>query len=245
MRVPMFVILGLAVCGAATTAAAQTVPICVKPWAIPDKWIDMHDEPKDAGWDPDDTFETVDSRGAALSDPDVYVEPGDPASTGFTVQRDHGLRLTLKIGDPKDRMRRGWFLAVDIGLVSGGASAYRTAIATCQEPRLFLLGDRLQPLTGALHGPTIQGVADLINQDPTAVWDYATQTVVNSCAPSLACGAVSPRIVAITAFNPAIFESSLINGGQPELVVTNFIGVFIDGIADGKVTGYLTSLPGR
>jgi hypothetical protein len=35
----------------------------------------------------------------------------------------------------------------------------------------------------------------------------------------------------------------MIHGGQPELVVTNVIGVFIDGIVGGQVTGYLTTLP--
>jgi hypothetical protein len=35
----------------------------------------------------------------------------------------------------------------------------------------------------------------------------------------------------------------LSNAGQPRLVVTNLIGVFIDGVIGGKVVGYLTALP--
>jgi len=48
--------------------------------------------------------------------------------------------------------------------------------------------------------------------------------------------------VAIAVFDPALFEWSLINSGQPSLVVTNFVGVFIDGVVGGKVTGYITTL---
>jgi hypothetical protein len=31
-------------------------------------------------------------------------------------------------------------------------------------------------------------------------------------------------------FNPDLFEASLLNSGQPQLVITNVIGVFIDGV---------------
>ena len=76
-----------------------------------------------------------------------------------------------------------------------------------------------------------------------AEWDSVTRTVVNSCAPSLECGPVSPRIVSIIAFNPAAFEYGVVYGGQPQLVAANQISVFIDGVVGGKVTGYVTPLP--
>jgi hypothetical protein len=65
----------LSLCGVPLQAAAQSV--CVKPWAIPDKWIDNHDvtEPIDQNWDLDDTFETVDAHGNPLFDADVYRWP--------------------------------------------------------------------------------------------------------------------------------------------------------------------------
>jgi hypothetical protein len=243
MRIRIFVILGLAICGAATKATAQNLT-CVKPWAIPDKWIDNHDDPNDHVWTADDTFERVDSHGNPLSDPDVYVDSaGYPDNTGFNVERDLGLLLTLKIGDPNEGMRPGWFYPIDVANAGGGGSAYRTAIATCQETRPLFFGDVLQPLSGNLNGPTVQGVADLINLDPNAEWDPVGRAVINSCAPSPSCGSVSPRIVPIVAFNPIMFEESLKNG-HPSLVITNIIGVFIDGIVGGKITGYLTALPG-
>lgn len=242
MCVRILVILGLAICSVATSATAQSLT-CVKPWAIPDKWIDRHGD-TDGVWSADDTFETMDSHGAALSDPDVYVDPSDVSGgTGFKVERDLGLLLTLKIGDPQDRMKGGWLYAIDIGTSGGGGSAYRSAIATCQETGPIFWGTILRPLLGDLTGPTVQGVADLINLDPNAVWDPVAKAVINSCAPSPSCGAVSPRIVSILAIDPWFLEISAVYSSQPQLKVTNLIGVFIDGIVGGKVTGYLTALP--
>src|SRR5437762_4065408 len=99
MRVRIFVFLVLAVCSAATNATAQNA-ICLKPWTIPDKWIERHNDDSPAHpWTEGDTFQTVDSHGNALSDPDVYVPPNSPGYTGFTLARDSGSLITLKIGD--------------------------------------------------------------------------------------------------------------------------------------------------
>jgi hypothetical protein len=248
MRMRLAVMLGLAMCAVATSANAQT-PVtyysCLKPWAIPDKWIDRHDDPDDGVWTAEDTFETVDAYGNPLSDADVYADINmDPAGgTGFKLPRDLGLRLTLKIADPQDGMKSGFFYAVNLGTAGDGANSYRSAIATCQEVPPPHYGDVLQPLTGNLKGPTVQGVADLINLDPNAEWDPVTRTVINSCAPSPACGPVSPRIVTVLAFNPSWYERSWWPHGSPILLVTNIVGVFVDGIVGGKVSGYVTTPP--
>jgi hypothetical protein len=241
MCVRIFVILGFAMCCGATNAAAQSAVNCVRPWAIPDKWIDQHDDPNDGVWTADDTFETVDAHGNALSDPDVYVTLSEPGFTGFRLPRDLGLLLTLKIADPQEGMKSGFFYAVNIGTAGQGGNVYRSAIATCQDQPILHYGDFLQPLTGNLKGPTVQGVADLINQDPSAEWDPATKTVINSCSP--ACGPVSPRIVNIVAFDPYWYERSWWPGGQPILIASNIVTVFIDGVVGGKVTGYITTPP--
>ena len=242
MRVRNFVILGLAMWCGATDASAQITNICVKPWAIPDKWIDQHDDPNDGVWTSDDTFETVDAHGNPLNDPDVYVQPTEPGGTGFRLPRDLGLPLTLKIADVHDGMKSGFFYAVNIiGTDGEGADRYRTAIATCQDPGSPFFGDFLQPLQGNLKGPTVQGVAHLINLDPNAEWDSATKTVTNSCAPSPECGSVSPRVVTVLAFDPLQYERSWWPGGQPILQALNFVSVFVDGIVGGKVTGYITT----
>jgi len=244
MRVRFIVMLGLAMCTVANSAIAQSPVTCLKPWAIPDKWNDHHDDPNDGAWTAEDTFETVDAQGNPLSDADVYIPVWDPVGpSGFRLPRDLGLLLTLKIADPQDGMKSGFFYAVDLGAAGGGASSYRSAIATCQDTPPPFFGDLLQPLTGNLKGPTVQGVADLINLDPNAEWDPATKTVINSCAPSPACGSVSPRIVTVVAFDPLFYERSWWHGGQPQLVLTNVVSVFIDGVVGGKVTGYVTTPP--
>jgi hypothetical protein len=243
MRVRLIVILGLAICAVAATANAQSSVQCLTPWAIPDKWIDKHDDSGDGVWTGNDTFETVDRQGNPLSDPDVYVGLDDPTGfTGFTYPRDLGLPLTLKIADPQEGMKSGFFYAVDIGTAGQGASAYRAAISTCQTTSIHW-GDQLQALSGNSKGPTVQGVADLINLDPYAEWDPVAKTVVNSCAPSPACGSSSPRIVTIVAFDPLWYERAWAHGGQPVLLVRNILTVFVDGVVGGKVTGYITTPP--
>jgi hypothetical protein len=245
MRVRLVVILGMAMCAVAARADAQSYYSCLKPWAIPDKWIDRHDDPNDGTWSADDTFETVDAHGDPLSDADIYADIyTDPSvGTGFQLPRDLGLLVTLKIADPQDGMKWGFFYAVNLGTAGDGAAAYRTAISTCQEVPPPHFGDFLQPLPGDLKGPTVQGVADLINLDPSAEWDPVTHSVINSCAPSPACGAVSPRIITVLAFNPWQYERSWWPGGQPILQATNIVSLFIDGIVGGKVTGYVTTPP--
>jgi hypothetical protein len=46
--------------------------------------------------------------------------------------------------------------------------------------------------------------------------------------------------VTILAFNPEWYERSWWPGGQPVLVTTNILSVFIDGVVGGRVTGYIT-----
>ena len=240
MRARFVVMLGVAICTIASNANAQSPSICLKPWAVPDKWDDRHDDPNDGAWTADDTFETVDGHGDPLSDADVYMTMIEPGGTGFQLPRDLGLPVTLKIADAQDGMKSGFFYAINLGTDSQGAGAYRSAIATCQDTPTPHYGDLLEPLTGNIKGPTIQGVADLINLDPNARWDSAVKTVFDSCAPSPACGSVSPRIVTVLAFDPVEYERSWWHGGQPQIVVRNIISVFVDGIVDGKITGYVT-----
>jgi hypothetical protein len=244
MRVRFVATLGLAMCTVATSANAQSRVTCLRPWAIPDKWVDHHDDPNDGMWTADDTFETVDKNGNPLSDPDEYRDPAAAQnSTGFKLPRDLGLPLTLKIADPQEGPKSGFFYAINLRTGGESAATYRSLIGTCQDtgPRFF--GDILQPLNGNMKGPTVQGVADLINLDPDAEWDPVAKTVINSCAPSPACGSVSPRIVTIAAFDPEWYERSWWPVGQPILVLKNVVSVFVDGVVGGKVTGYVTMHP--
>ena len=238
----------LPLCGVPLHAAAQSV--CMKPWAIPDKWIDNHDEtePIDQIWTLDDTFETVDPHGNPLPDADVYRLPSAAPGTGFSIN-DIGQEVWLKVKDAGTAIQGGFF-AVDIGGVGGGADAYRTAIETwtCDPtaPGFVHLGDALPVLKGNLQGPTIQGVLDLISQDPIAHWDVAARKVAGSCADEpTPCGPHSPRLAAVAAFDPAEFEQSSNGSGPLRVTVSNIVGVFLEGYINGWVLGVLAPLPGQ
>jgi Flp pilus assembly protein TadG len=71
---------------------------CVKPFAIPDKWIEKQTPP----WDPTDTFDLYDNKGNPLPDPDIYIPRGQPGYTGYSPAApptgDRGALVTLKAG---------------------------------------------------------------------------------------------------------------------------------------------------
>jgi len=233
------------ICGVPFTSAAQSV--CVKPWAIADKWIDNHDEtePIDQIWTPDDTFETVDAQGNPLADADVYRPITDPARTGFSPA-DIGRLVWLKVVDA-GAATQGWFFAVDVGGAGASGQAYRTAISTCDPaaPTTVHVGDTLPVLMGNLHGPTMQGALDLILQDPTAFWDPVTNSVHMSCADNdPPCAPFSPRLAIVAVFDPAEFELSKRSPGALQLRVVNVLGVFLEGYLNGLVVGRLAPIPG-
>ena len=119
---PMFCgqIVGLTQQGVRATATAQMYvgdeTDCVKPFVIADKWQEVNDGPGETiPWTPDDTFETMDSKGNPIPNPDVYTPPsGDSCGTGYCLPGDYGLAVTLKNGNPKDAIAPSFFHAVDL-----------------------------------------------------------------------------------------------------------------------------------
>jgi hypothetical protein len=108
------------------------------------------------------------------------------------------------------------------------------------------LGDALHVLKGNLHGPTIQGVLDLISLDPIAFWDDAAGEIVGSCADSpTPCGPHSPRLAAVAVFDPAELEiEQMSNASGPlHVKVSNMVGVFLEGYFNGWVVGRIAPLP--
>ena len=145
--------------------------------------------------------------------------------------------MWLKVAD-SGAATRGSFFALDID--GGGADAYETAITTCDPaaPIFVFVGDVIPVLMGNLHGPTVQGVLNLISQDVDAYWDDNTRSVVSSKP-------ASPRVVAIAAFNPAEFEESFSGQGPLQIRVANFLGVFVEGYINGYVIGVVTPIRGQ
>jgi hypothetical protein len=249
---------GLIAQGVRATATARVAVAdasdCLKPWAIPDKWLDVYDTTPPTvpplTWTLDDTFETGVQKGSSwipFANPDVYTPPSSSGpGTGFTVAADLGLELTLKESRPQDAIAPGWFNPVRLPRLDGpstGGDDYRENIASCTGVPIEI-GDTLESEPGNMIGPTKQGVGDLLALDPDADWDPVTKSVVDSCAQAAEpCAAHSPRIVAIPVFDTAEYYAGKLNGNVV-ITVVNILGFFIDRMEGNDVVGYLTEAPG-
>ena len=180
-------LVGIADQGVKATATAQVLwgdsADCVKPWAIPDKWLELNPGP--TAWDPDDEFNRYDRDGATLNPADFYEPPGENASndgagTGFTRESigvngtDYGLQITLKDGNSHASIAPGWYYPVVVDPDCVGGDCYRDAISGCA-PVILGPGNTLANEPGNMIGPTVQGVDALIAQDPTAAWSHDGQ----------------------------------------------------------------------
>jgi hypothetical protein len=249
--------------GVRATATAQVLfgdsTDCVKPFAIADKWLEFR---PDAGvWSEEDTFEryeqTGNNKGALLDPADYYEPPGapdgmyGPNGTGFTRDStaldgsDHGRRLVLKAGTPNAAISPGWFHPVVINPSEGpGGSNYRDNIAEC-DPTVIGPGTVLETEPGNMIGPTRQGIRELIDRDPYATWDEGLNGgqggVSGGCMATGDCG-ISPRLVAIPAFNPDAYDAGRASG-RIEIEVVKVLGFFIQGLNGNDVIGYLTTYP--
>ena len=83
---------------ATAEASPANAMTCVKPFTIPDKWIEKQTPP----WDPDDTFEMYDNHGNPLDNPDVYIPADQPGYTGYNAERDRGIELMIRAGTGND-----------------------------------------------------------------------------------------------------------------------------------------------
>jgi hypothetical protein len=237
--------------GVRATATAQVLAgdsaNCVKPFAMPDKWSELN--PAAKAWEPTDSFERYVQNGrdaGALLDPaDLYIAPGDAGHTGFTVEVDYGMPMTLKHGNPNQAIRPGWFFPVVINPVEGsGGNNYRDNIATCDET-VIGPGTVLETEPGNMVGPTSQGISALIAQDSAANWDPSALggrgAPVGGCMAAGTCG-VSPRLVALAVFNPDVYDEARA-GGRTDIIVTKIMGFWIQGMQGSDVLGYLTHYP--
>jgi hypothetical protein len=239
--------------GVRATATAQVLigdnARCVKPWAIPDKWLDNRDDPQDNQWTADDSFERYvqngNNQGALLDPADVYIAPGLDGHTGFTVENDYGTRMVLKHGNPQQAIAPGWFFPVVVNPTEGpGGDNYRENIASC-DPTVVGPGTVLSTEPGNMVGPTSQGVAALIALDPAARWSPTANdgrgAPTGGCMAAGTC-ALSPRLVAVAIFNPDLYDSGRASG-RIDITVTKVLGFWIEGIQANDVIGYLTHYP--
>ena len=228
---PMF---GVDTVNIGAEATAEVSPAnamtCVKPFTIPDKWIERQTPP----WDPTDTFEVFDNKGKPLADPDVYIPLGQPGYTGYNANTDKGALVTLKAGQGS-QITPSFYFPYSIGGVSG-ANEYEWNIANCNT---FVMDfdDLMMAEPGNMSGPTRAGIEALIAKDPLARWDTYENKVISSMHPS-------PRVVAIPLFDPVYYETGKTNGRNADIKVVNYLGFFIEEMQGNDVVGRVTPVSG-
>lgn len=187
---------------------------CVKPWAIPDRFTDV-----DASGD--------------WTDGDIY----DPLLTGYLPPGDVGTELTIHYGQPPGVVP-GQYYSIDLPPLGQeqapltGGDWYRLWIATCARYNVGP-GDSVQLEPGQMRGPTVQGIQDLINQDPGAYWDPVSKTVQGSDFGK------SPRVALVPFYDPAKPPIS----GRNWVNVTKIGAFFMDAVDNqGRITGYFMKI---
>jgi Flp pilus assembly protein TadG len=203
---------------------------CVKPFAIPDKWIENQTPP----WDPTDTFDLYDNKGNILPNADVYIPLGQPGYTGYNSIADKGTLVTLKAGQGT-QITPSFYFPYSMGAITGAAE-FEWNIANCNTT-IMGYGQMLVAEPGNMEGPTKSGMETLIARDPLARWDTYDDKVVSTMHPS-------PRVVAIPLFDPAFYETGKQNGRNADVKVVNYMGFFIEEMQGNSVMGRVTPIGG-
>lgn len=228
---PMF---GIDTVDIGAEATAEVSPAnamtCVKPFTVPDKWIERQTPP----WDPSDTFDAFDNKGKPLDDPDIYIPLGTEGYTGYNAVTDRGTLVTLKAGTGNN-ITPSFYFPYSIGGVTG-ASEYEWNITNCNTT-LMGFDDLLLAEPGNMTGPTRAGIDALIAKDPSAYWDTVNEKPVSSMSPS-------PRVVAIPLFDPVYYDEGKRNGRNADLKVVNYMGFFIEQMQGNDVVGRITPISG-
>ena len=215
----------------ATAEASQANAMtCVKPFTIPDKWIEGQTPP----WDESDTFDMVDNSGNPLPNPDIYIPADQPGYTGYSPHADRGLELMIRAGTGNN-ITPSFYFSYAMGGYSG-ASEYEWNIANCNTTMMGW-GDLLLAEPGNMVGPTSHGIDDLIARDPSAYWDTTLNRVVSTMNPS-------PRVAAIPLYDPIYYDTGKRNGREADLKVANYMGFFITGRSGNNVYGRITPISG-
>jgi Flp pilus assembly protein TadG len=222
---------GIATANVSAVAVAEASPAdamtCVKPFTIPDRWI----EKQTPGFDPNDSFDLT-----PVGNPDVYIGPEDKANyTGYNAEQDKGLQITLKANNDS-KIAPSFYYPWDMEGENRGADDYRWSIGNCNTD-IMAFGQTFVAKPGNMVGPTKQGMEDLIDRDPNAYWDVANKRVVSTMRPS-------PRVVAIPLFDPYYYADGKANGRNASLKFVNYLGFFLEEMNGNEVVGRVTPIGG-
>lgn len=216
------------------TATAEAAPAnamtCVKPFTIPDRWVENSDPP----WTVDSTFDRYDNKGKLLANADVYLPAGASGYNGYDPDRDKGLLLLIRAGTGNNVAPSFyWSWKMPGGT---GADFYRDNISGCNTT-VAHFGDLMTVEPGNMMGPTTQGIDDLLAKDPGAYWDESTNTVHSAMSPS-------PRVFPIPLYDPEYYAIGKTNGRNADLRMANWLGFFVERRSGNNVYGRITPILG-
>jgi hypothetical protein len=215
------------------TATAEAAPAnamtCVKPFTIPDKWIENSSPP----WTINSTFDRYDNKGKVIANADVYIPPSATHQTW--TEDDAGTVFYLRAGTGNNIEPTFYYSWKMPGAIGG--SYYSDNIANCNTA-VIPMGVQMIQEPGAMEGPTIQGMEILLAKDPTAYWDNYQKKVISQFGQS-------PRVFPIPLYDPEVYASGKTNGREADLVSRNWLGFFVEGpITGNEVRGRLVPIRG-
>jgi hypothetical protein len=218
---------------AVAEASPANAMTCVKPFMIPDKWI----EKQTPDWDPDDEYNKYGGppKRLPLANPDVYIRDGDDR-TGYSYKDDIGRELTLRAGtgdNINSSFYFSWKMPDDIG-----GDFYRENIANCNTSKI-VRGKIIIQEPGAKEGPTIQGIMDLIAKDPDARWDTGCNCVKDSKYTGQ-----SPRLFPIPLYDPEYYSDNKAEGRVADFKIANFLGFFVTKVQGNGIYGRVATIMG-
>ena len=229
---------GMASMQSAAFAVAEASPAnaarCLLPFTIPDRWQEVTDPP----WDEESFYEIFDRHGRPINPRDRYQSGSGPEATGYRVSRDKGDVIILKT-DGGSKVTPGVFNPWAIP-GSLGADDYADAIAGCKTG-LMETGQDITLEPGNMVGPTRDGIARLIAQDPNARWDEGCNCVINS-DPRFG---VSPRIRPIPLYDPYHYELNKQEGRNASFRMVSFLGVFVERMNGNEVVARIHPITGE
>jgi len=222
-------LLGVSTVDIAATATAQAAPAggmtCVKPFIIPDKWSENTNPPFNLNTS---TYQHYDNHGNPLANGDTY----DPRN-GYS-SLDKGTQLILRAGSGNNIQPTfyfSWAMPPDTG-----ADWYEQNIATCNTT-IINTGYSATQEPGNMMGPTISGLQALYDQDPTAYWDTSNNKYVSNLNPS-------PRVFPIPLYDPEQYDLGKATGRGATLIVSNWLGFFLESISGNQAYGRIFPITG-
>ena len=165
---------------------------------------------------------------------DVY-----DAAHGYTMA-DKGTQLILRAGSGNNIQPTFYYSWSMPGNTTGeiGGDWYRDNIAKCNTT-VINRGETAIQEPGNMMGPTVQGLEELMAQDPGAIWqdDASGGHYVSTKNPS-------PRVFPIPLYNPDDYALGKATGRNATLNVTGFIGFFLESVQGNQAYGRIFPITG-